>query len=175
MALDSHALAPDSTADVHTNDHAEADSANSCDIEPLIDQSIDETTNDSAVDPLMNTTGIQIKIENVPLYEIHTCNDEEMDALLDEPDEIHFDDSDDDLTMVMPKDGQHKPLSATRDEMIKHENDPISGDAPFNVKVSVSQLQINIFISKCIKKILSIQKRTAYLMEKSHWYEQARQ
>lgn len=132
MALDSDATA------THANGHV---------IGPLTDQSTHENVNDSTMDAV-NIAGAQVKVENVPLYEIHTRNSDEIDALLDEPDEVRYCDSDDDLTMIIPKNGIPKPLAATSDNVIKREDDLISGSIPFNTNVSVLNYEIVILQKK---------------------------
>lgn len=118
--------------------------SNQSDDESLLVQSTFESASDGAVDPLMNFADTRIKIETVPLYELHTDNSDEMDALFDEPDEIHFDDSDDDLIMIMPTNVALKPLGVTEDELVKRENDVLTKNVPFNdgkIKVSVLNFQ----------------------------------
>lgn len=108
---------------------------NGNDTEPLIDQSTDESDNNNAVDPLANIElRSQVKAESVPLYENYTRNSAEMDTLLDEPEEIFCDE---DMTITIPKGGIPKPLASTGDDMIKCENDKISGSIPFNANVSI--------------------------------------
>lgn len=102
--------------------------------EPLIDQIANENIDE--VDPLHDIEhGIQIKPELVPLYEMPTRNTAEMDELLDEPQTFYL--SDDDGEMVVPETGLPKPFGSTPEGMVKRENDPITGNVPFNVEVSI--------------------------------------
>lgn len=136
LALDSNATIPRANADVGTSDQIVVEATNACDAEPLVEQSTHENVVDSSIDPLIN---VQVKAEKVPLYEIHTRNNEEINELLDEPVEIYCD-NDDELTMIISKDGLPKPFAATEDDMIKRENDPISGNIAFNEEVNALNL-----------------------------------
>lgn len=112
--------------DTAPNDPVEDNVPNCNDSEPLIDENIHES--DNTIDPL------RMKVESVPLYEADTRNNEEIDALLDEQDEICCED---DVTMIISKNGLPKPLAATTNDIIKRENDPISGCISFISKVSI--------------------------------------
>lgn len=111
----------------HEHEHIENVHGN--DSETLIDQV--ENQDDEAIDPLANIEILTVrKIEVVPLYEI---NNADIDFLLDEPEEL---DSDDGIEII--GDGPvPQPFNATEDELIKRENDGISGSIPFNINVSV--------------------------------------
>lgn len=95
------------------------------------EESIDDNLSNNAevhtIDPLAI-----IKVE-VPLYEVHAANNDEINQILDEAEEIVCDD---DVIMSIGKDGIPKPWAATDDKIIKRQNDPMSGDIAFNVTVS---------------------------------------
>lgn len=74
-----------------------------------------------------------VKNEFVPLFDLHTANNEAIDELLDEPEEFDYGD---DLTMMVGPSGLPMPWASTEQKMIKRENDPMSGDIPFNEEVS---------------------------------------
>lgn len=95
--------------------------------EPLIDESTDDNDNDR-VDPLAN-----IKTEIVPLYE-HARNSAEIEELLDEPEVIDLSDGEE---MIVSEIGLPKPFGMTDENMIKRENDKITGNVPFNIKVGI--------------------------------------
>lgn len=139
LALDTDTIAVNSTASTSANN------ANRCDSEPTANQNTNENGNDSTIDSV-NIANVQVKVEEVPLYEIYASNREEVDVLLDEPDEIHYYDSDDDLTMIVPENGIPMPLGATDDNIIKRERDSISGNIPFNILVSILNLEIYLCI-----------------------------
>lgn len=107
--------------------------------EPFIDQITNENETETEVDPLGNVQA-EIKIECVPLYENHALNSSEMDELLDEREVINL--SDDDLMMV-PESGLPVPFGMTMAEIVKRENDAISGDVAFNIEVSISNIFLN--------------------------------
>lgn len=101
--------------------------------ESLLDEIANENVSD--IDPLANAEQqSQVKIEYVPLYEIHARNGSEMDELLDEPEVICLSD---DEEMVIPESGLPRPMATTTDDIVKRENDAISGNVPFNIKVSI--------------------------------------
>lgn len=112
-----------------TNEKSNADS----DIAAALNEvSIDDTPLDSnnlVSDPLA------VKAESVPVYDIHQSNDAEIEYLLDEEEDINIDDDDDELSMHIGKGGMPKPLWSTSDEVIKRENDKMSGDLPFSASV----------------------------------------
>lgn len=83
---------------------------------------------------------LEIKPELVPLYEIHARNISEMNELLDEPQTIYL--SDDDGEMVVPETGLPKPFGTTKENIVKRENDPITGNVPFNVEVGIFNIYI---------------------------------
>lgn len=139
LALDTDTIAVNSTASTAANN------ANLCDSEPTANQNMNETGNDSTIDSV-NIANVQVKVEQVPLYEIYASNREEVYVLLDEPDETRYYDSDEDLTMIVPENGIPMPLGATEDNIIKRERDSISGNIPFNVMVSIWNLEIYLCI-----------------------------
>lgn len=135
-------------ANNYSGDSSEADAQNSASalvqgleeigivslIEPLIDQITNE--NPDEMDPLENIGHeIQIKPELVPMYEIHAGNASEVNELLDEPETVYL--SDDDGEMIIPETGLPKPFGTTQENIVKRENDPITGNVPFNVEVNI--------------------------------------
>lgn len=77
---------------------------------------------------------VTTKSEYVPLFDIHTGNNAEIDELLEEPEVIEWDEE---VTMMVGKSGVPQPMSVTADELIKRENDQLSGNIPFNLTVGL--------------------------------------
>lgn len=102
-------------------------------LEPLIDEATNENSNE--VDPLGS-----IKTEFGRLYEIHARNSAEIDEICDEPEVVDLSDGEE---MVVSELGIPKPFATTEENMIKRENDSITGNIPFNVKVSISNSVLN--------------------------------
>lgn len=75
---------------------------------------------------------IVVKSEWVPLFNVHSANNDAIDELLDEYEEVPCDD---DCMMIVGSSGFAMPMSATTDDLIKREIDPMSGDMPFNETV----------------------------------------
>lgn len=78
-----------------------------------------------------------IKTEPMPIYENHFGNDNEIDDVLDDPIEEIYDDESDDVIIVIGRSGIPKPLGMTRQQTIKRENDPMSGNLTFSVSVRI--------------------------------------
>lgn len=98
--------------------------------------SVDSHIND--IDPLAIDAFLVPKTESssaVPLFNIHEGNRAEIEELLDEVEEIQCDD---DVIMITRGSAMPKPWSTTVDELIKRENDKMTGNIAFNQTVSVS-------------------------------------
>lgn len=81
-----------------------------------------------------NGNGQNMKIEST-LHLIEACSDAgELDAILDEDVEV---DCGEDVVMIIGKCGVPQPLLTTDENMVKRENDVISGDLPFNQIVCI--------------------------------------
>lgn len=91
--------------------------------------------NDAQNCNLDSSSGARVDVKNefVPLFDLHTANNDAIDELLDEPEEFVYGD---DLTMLVGPSGLPMPWASTEQRMIKRENDPMSGDIPFNEEVS---------------------------------------
>lgn len=70
-----------------------------------------------------------IKLEAVPLIEPCTFNQAELDSLLDDPEEIVC--MEDDMVITVWKRGCGIPFQANSDELIKRQDDIISGSISF--------------------------------------------
>lgn len=75
----------------------------------------------------------QIKKEPLPLFEMTRENAAEVIELLEEDIEVKFDD---DVTMTYKR--FPMPFKGVRDDLIKQENDAVSGNLPFSFRVSIS-------------------------------------
>ncbi|XP_055309118.1 uncharacterized protein LOC129573007 [Sitodiplosis mosellana] len=75
------------------------------------------------------TGSIDRKSNVVPLFNVHDANNDEIDQLLEEPEEIVYED---DVVIMVGRHGLPKPMAATEDDMIKRENDQMTGNIPFN-------------------------------------------
>lgn len=95
-----------------------------------------------------STPSVRCKTEPLtPL--VRAFHTDELDGFLEETDQqwdIYIDKYDEDLTMyVSRKIGFAKPYDSNADDLIKHENDPVSGDVPF--AATVSEVSIICFSS----------------------------
>lgn len=96
---------------------------------------IDSNTNE--IDPLAIESSLVPKTEpsaGVPLFNIHVGNRAEIEELLNEPED---DDDDDDVIMIIGSSGIPRPWSTTSDDLIKRENDKMTGAIAFNQTVSI--------------------------------------
>lgn len=90
-----------------------------------------EWTNDTQ--PGTSITGSIVKPEYVPLFSVHSANNEAMDQLLEEQEEIPCDE---DVQIIVGPSGIPQPMQVTTDDLVKRENDAMSGNIPFNTSVS---------------------------------------
>ncbi|XP_055312022.1 uncharacterized protein LOC129574267 [Sitodiplosis mosellana] len=119
-AAPSHATAPESSRDVQSDP-----------IEHTVEPENDESGAHISESISLNTACV-VKAEYVPLFNIHSVNNAAIDELLDdEPEEVICED---DVVMLIGQSGVPLPMASTKDELIKRENDPISGNTPFNEK-----------------------------------------
>lgn len=120
----------DNRAADHNASEDEMIDANVVNDEPLIDAE-DQNQCANEVDPLAHD---ERKPEYVPLYEVSAPNNSEIDEiLLDEPQVIKYGD---DVEILITETGVPQPFGATLENMVKRENDAISGNVPYNIKVS---------------------------------------
>lgn len=129
---------------VGASEAALVDSTNPLD-EVLVDSTNQFNSNEeNATDPLAITTSVEVKTEQVPLFDMHATNRMEIDALLDEQDYTteNCGSDDDDVVIFIGKSGVPKPMQTTGDFLVKRENDIISGNIAFNERVSTN---INCF------------------------------
>lgn len=97
-------------------------------------------------DPLSTSllAAIEIKVEArcVPLFNNRVANTTEIEELLDEAEEIYCNE---DIIMTIGQGGVPKPFFATAEDIIKRENDKMSGNIPFNWSVSLITVEFFIF------------------------------
>lgn len=119
----SHAAARESPNNIQSN-------SSECLVEPENNGSDAQNLESNSLD----ATGI-VKHEYVPLFNIHSANNEAIDEVLDdelEPEEVNYGD---DVVMIIGQTGVPLPLETTKDDLIKREMDPISGKIPFDNRV----------------------------------------
>lgn len=99
-------------------------------IEQLVTTSLNDVTANSA-----SNISIVAKLEPLPLYEACSSNGMELEELLDD-DEI-IDEYDEDVTFyIRRKTGFVKPLKTDSNDLVKHENDIVTGNMSYNITVS---------------------------------------
>lgn len=104
------------------------------------------------------TPDVELKPDPLHFVVEQTGNESDIDELLEETEEIVHDS---DVTIYVGQDGIPKPMSTTTDNLVKRENDPMSGAIPFDEKVIFQikcfyQINFNAFVtfvfSKCRKQ-----------------------
>lgn len=118
-------------------EHAHSDESYEIDISQHGEHSNNDGSSSLATDPLFIETVTPKTEQNiplVPLYDIHVTNNDEIDELLDEPEEIFCDEE---VIMKIGPSGMPKPWAATVDELIKRENDKMTGNIAFNQTVNL--------------------------------------
>lgn len=128
-----HFSSSDITDEIPMNEMNNSQNIN--DADPLADTLQDSTNlndnlNASAV--IDQSTSQRVKLEYVPLFDIHSANNGEIELLLDEQEEIVCNE---DVVMMVGQSGIPPPWEATNDGFIKRQSDPMSGNIPFNTSV----------------------------------------
>lgn len=104
-----------------------------CDRDEMNASLIAEVQNNMEMDNVSPVVA-QIKTDLVCLHEMHTGNNSDIDGILEEVEEILYGD---DLVMIVGESGLPKPFSMTTDNLIKRENDAMSGNISFDRKVNM--------------------------------------
>lgn len=123
----------EATTNEERHSHAPSRNIHSNSNESLVEPENDDS--DAQNSDSLDAAGV-VKTEYVPLFNIYSANNEAIDELLDdelEPEEVNYGD---DVVMLIGESVVPLPLDSTKDELIKREMDPISGETPFDNKVT---------------------------------------